>query len=179
MVYCYPQIQRQIIFTRTNWIKNLTTQILYLDWSGACTGVYIQQNSPNCTLTMSTLLHLCFFPVLPAWWLGLIVTHPQPCKPPPRDEGATCWEEAEPLKNRFEGWNIHLQLLGDKETNSFNVFFSLLKISSNFFYKFYWEIIDMHHCISLRKTDDGLIYIYCEMVTIIGAASIHLLIKIQ
>lgn len=37
----------------------------------------------------------------------------------------------------------------------------------------------MSHCIHLRCTADGLIYIYCEVVTAIVSANIHLLIDIM
>ena len=57
------------------------------------------------------------------------------------------------------------------------LFFLFLDFCHGFlflFFEFYWEIIDIHHCISLTYSAYGLIYIYCEMITTIDLVICHL-----
>ena len=48
------------------------------------------------------------------------------------------------------------------------------KVTFIFFPQFYSEIIGIHHCIVLKCKHDGLIYIYCKMIILIGFVNIHI-----
>ena len=46
-----------------------------------------------------------------------------------------------------------------------------LRIFPRHIVQFYWEIIDIHHCMSLRQPN-SLIYMYCEMISTTESANI-------
>lgn len=49
----------------------------------------------------------------------------------------------------------------------------------SYFFQFYWEIVDVHCCVSLRCTSDDLTYAYCEMIITISSLNSQHLIQTQ